>query len=378
MTSKAAAIPRRALALLAAGVVLAHGVVVQQATRLLASGDPLGTRVFSTRIVQVRAADTTAVGAPPAPAGPRAPNIPAPKPRPVAAATDAALAPQIAQATLHNEAAPPPEPEAPAELVPATPPVPAASVAQASTDAASAAVSPLPPVPPVIAPAPNLPKDLAQPPRNYAVPGSVRLKFNANGMRGKLQYHASGELAWLHDGRRYEARLELGAFLVGSRVLSSTGQLTADGLAPSRFSDRFRSEQAAHFDRNRGRVTFSANTPEADLLAGAQDQLSVFVQLASMIAGDPARYPTGSTITLQTVGPRHAEPWPFVVEAQEKLALPGGTLDTLKLTRAPRRDYDQKVEIWLAPALSYLPSRIRITQTSGDFIDQQWRASADP
>ncbi len=375
MTSKAAAIPRRALALLAAGVVLAHGVVVQQATRLLASGDPLGTRVFSTRIVQVRAADTTAVGAPPAPAGPRAPKIPAPKPRPVAAATDAAVAPQIAQATLHNEAAPPPEPGAPAELAPATPPVPAASVAQASTDAASAAVSP---VPPVIAPAPNLPKDVAQPSRNYAVPGSVRLKFNANGMRGKLQYHASGELAWLHDGRRYEARLELGAFLVGSRVLSSTGQLTADGLAPNRFSDRFRSEQAAHFDRNRGRVTFSANTPEADLLAGAQDQLSVFMQLASMIAGEPARYPTGSTITLQTVGPRHAEPWPFVVEAQEKLALPGGTLDTLKLTRAPRRDYDQKVEIWLAPALSYLPSRIRITQTSGDFIDQQWRASAGP
>ena len=55
-----------------------------------------------------------------------------------------------------------------------------------------------------------------------------------------------------------------------------------------------------------------------------------------------------------------------------------GSLDTLKLTRAPRREYDQKVEIWLAPALSYLPSRIRITQTSGDFIDQQWRATAGP
>jgi hypothetical protein len=81
---------------------------------------------------------------------------------------------------------------------------------------------------------------------------------------------------------------------------------------------------------------------------------------------------------MQAVGTRTAEPWLFTVEAQEKLYLPGGTLDTLKLARQPRREYDQKVEIWLAPALSYLPARIRITQTNGDFIDQQWRATGRP
>ena len=43
----------------------------------------------------------------------------------------------------------------------------------------------------------------------------------------------------------------------------------------------------------------------------------------------------------------------------------------LKLTRKPRREYDQKVEIWYAPALGYLPVRNRITQQNGDFIDQQ-------
>ena len=193
-----------------------------------------------------------------------------------------------------------------------------------------------------------------------------------------MNYQALGEFLWQHDGDRYEARMEIGAFLIGSRVLSSSGRMTADGLAPDRFSDKFRSERAAHFDRDKGRVTFSANTPEAALLPGAQDQLSVFVQLASMISGEPLRYPLASTIAIQTVGPRAADPWIFTVEAEEQLQLPGGTLATLKLVRNPRKDYDQKVEIWLAPALAYLPARIRISQPNGDFVDQQWRATATP
>jgi len=43
----------------------------------------------------------------------------------------------------------------------------------------------------------------------------------------------------------------------------------------------------------------------------------------------------------------------------------------LKLTRKPRKEFDQKVEIWFAPSLGYLPVRSRITQQNGDFIDQQ-------
>ena len=227
-------------------------------------------------------------------------------------------------------------------------------------------------------PAP-LPKDAALVARAYTVPGSVRLKFNATGERNKTVYLASGELLWqLRDDNSYAARMEIGAFIIGARVLSSTGRITADGLAPTRFSDKFRSEQAAHFERDKGRVIFSSNAPEAALLPGAQDQLSVFVQLASMIAGDPIKYPAGTSISIQTVGPRSAEPWVFTVDAEEKLQLPGGELMALKVVRNPRKEYDQKVEIWLAPKLAYLPARIRITQANGDFVDQQWRSTGSP
>lgn len=366
MTPAPGPIPLRTLLILSAVVLLAHAVVVHNTALSLAPDERTGTRVFSTRVLQIKA------DAPAAPA-PAARSTVAPTPR-----TPAAAAP-VETATAAPTPTTAPKPAEEPLLQPAAPaPEPAASVAQASVE-----LPPLvaPPAPVAAAPAEAgtpLTRDLAQVPRNYAVPGSVRLKFNATGQRSKLNYQALGELVWLHDGSTYQARLELNALFVGSRVLSSTGRLTGDGLAPTRFSDRFRSELAAHFDRDRDRVTFSANTPEAALLPGAQDQLSVFMQLAAMVAGEPGGYPAGTTVTLQAVGTRAAEPWTFIAEVPEKLHLPGGEQVALKFTRAPRREFDQKVEIWLAPALSYLPARILITQSNGDFVDQQWRATAPP
>jgi hypothetical protein len=73
-----------------------------------------------------------------------------------------------------------------------------------------------------------------------------------------------------------------------------------------------------------------------------------------------------------------ADRWTFTVEATETLNLPAGTLPALKLQRLPRRDYDQKAELWLAPDMGYLPVRIKITQANGDFADLRLRSSGPP
>ena len=46
--------------------------------------------------------------------------------------------------------------------------------------------------------------------------------------------------------------------------------------------------------------------------------------------------------------------------------------------RLPRKDYDQKAELWVAPALGYLPVRIKLTQANGDFADLQLSRSGPP
>ncbi len=210
------------------------------------------------------------------------------------------------------------------------------------------------------------------------LPPPTRLIFEVSGQAKKFAYSARAELLWQHDGSRYQARQEVSAFLVGTRSQSSVGQISPQGLLPERFSDRARSEQAAHFDYAKGRVTFSANTPEAPMGPGAQDRLSVFIQLGALLAADPGRFVPGTQITLTTVSARSADRWTFSVEAPETLDLPAGATATLKLQRLPRKDYDQKAELWVAPALGYLPVRIRLTQANGDFADLQLRSSSAP
>jgi hypothetical protein len=144
---------------------------------------------------------------------------------------------------------------------------------------------------------------------------------------------------------------------------------------PERFSDKFRSELAAHFNRQQGKVTFSANTPDAPLLAGAQDRLSVLIQLAALVASAPERFTSATTLTIQTIGPRDADLWLFTVGGTDTLTLPGGSVEAIKLTRNPRHPYDQQVDIWLAPQLGYLPARIRITEVTGDYVDLKWLRS---
>lgn len=377
--------PLGAMALLGAAVLAAHLLVLSRATLLQPSQQQLGAYVFSTRMLS-----------PPAPAQPPAATPPAmatPVPRPPPRATAAPREAGSTAVRLQSPAtpAPAPSPSAAEPVPPIEAPASVASAPQAAGSAPTMAPEPPPaPAPPPVVAATATPPSPADPtlpapssgprpePRAYAIPGSVLLKFNATGQRGPQPQQASGQMLWQHDGQHYEARMEIGAWGLGARTFTSAGALTADGLAPQRFADKRRTEVAAHFDRDRARIVFSANTPSATLVPGAQDQLSIFIQLASMVAGEPQRYLPGTQISLQTVGPRAAENWIFEVEKQEELDLPGGRMSALKLVRKPGKDYDQQVELWLAPALSWLPARIRISFSNGDYVDQQWRTSSRP
>ena len=56
---------------------------------------------------------------------------------------------------------------------------------------------------------------------------------------------SSGFKPGAFDASQYDLRFEVSAFLNGSRVQTSQGQLGPQGLSPKRFSDKSRSERAA-------------------------------------------------------------------------------------------------------------------------------------
>ena len=212
----------------------------------------------------------------------------------------------------------------------------------------------------------------------FAFPPSLHLKYKINGEIKGFPYYVNGDLQWKQDGKTYDARMEVSHFLLGSRVQTSRGELGATGLEPIRFGDKVRSERAAHFERSKGKVSFSANSPDAPLLAGTQDQLSTLLQLGAMLGGSPASFPEGALLPFESVGPTSVESWIFKVGAQEKLSLPGGQVSAIKLVREAVGDYGTRGEIWLAPSMGYLPVRIRLIENNGNFVDQKWSDTVTP
>ncbi|MDR7306760.1 DUF3108 domain-containing protein [Rhodoferax saidenbachensis] len=257
-------------------------------------------------------------------------------------------------------------PPAPVDIAPAAPeliakPVLSPPAAEAPT-VTTAAVSPV-----------------QESPQRYAFPPPVRLNYDLDALTGGRRDTGGAKLIWTHDGTSYQANLIATKFYVNLRQWTSKGALTDAGLAPLRFGDKGRgSEVAAHFVRDEGKVIFSANTPEAPLLRGAQDHLSVFMQLASLWAGEPQRYAAGDSLAFQSIGPRQSETWTFVVSAEENITVPGGTFSAVKLTREPTGDYSTKAELWLAPKLAYLPAHIRLTESNGNVLDMVWTDSEQP
>ena len=211
------------------------------------------------------------------------------------------------------------------------------------------------------------------------VHASARLFFEMLGQRGVQPWKGVfGELIWLQDGSEYNARLSLKMLFKTIRRQTSVGRIDANGVAPNRFSETRSSEVASHLVREEGKVVFSNNAPSVPLLPGAQDRLSVVMQLGALLAANPARYPEGSRIAIQTVGPKDAGVWTFVVEGSERISVPAGEFEVRRLSRTPRSEYDYKLELWLAPELGWLPARMRQTQQDGDVIDLQLREVSAP
>jgi hypothetical protein len=363
----------RVIALLTAIVVALHFLVLGLAPAKLGSDAlPLASK-FITRTIVI---------APPPPA------VETPAPPPAAAAPPPPV--RVARP------APPKRPRAitpPAEPAPQpTPPVMTAETSQDTTPAEPAVESSDPPMPEGIATAPAIP---AAPPTGgsdplsaqlsaaatqpLVEPGSVRLAFEVTGQRGPQPMSGVfGELVWLQNGAEYNARLSLTMLFRTFLSQTSTGRVDGGGIAPVRYSEKRKTEIASHLERDRGQVIFSNNAPTVPLLAGAQDRLSVVMQLGALLAGDPQRFPQGSKISMQTVGPRDADVWVFNVEGEELVHVPAGDFMARKLTRSPRREFDHKLELWLASEIGYLPVRIRQTEADGDVIDMQLREKAAP
>lgn len=243
------------------------------------------------------------------------------------------------------------------------PPAPDATVDQITSDAEESA----PIAQDSETPLPGAADDVL-PPALPAPPAT--LQYQVSGQAKGFNYQASGTLVWQPAGERYEARLKVSAFLMGSREQVSEGRLDGTGLHPERFTDRNRRDRVTELNATTGELRLS-HGGQHPLQAGTQDRLTVSLQLGALFNANPQGYPEGSTIRLPVTDVTRLELWDFVVGAQETLAFGGEDLTVRRLSRVARRPGDRQVDIWLAPRLNHLPARVRVSESNGDHIDQR-------
>jgi len=243
-------------------------------------------------------------------------------------------------------------------------------------------VAPLPPETVAVTNAPLPPPSNALTAKPGDFPPNIQINYTLTGQERGLTYHASGSLKWQTQAtpdapsatpapKAYEAELRVRAFLVGSRVWRSTGILTENGLSPVRYSDSGRGERAAHFDTTQNKISFSGNTPGVALQPGAQDQVSLFIQMAATVAAK--NFKLGSELNVQTATARDAVNWVLTLKSEELIEVDGKQLATQRWVCLPRGKFDSQIEMWLSQSHGGLPVRIKITQVTGNFIDMEMR-----
>jgi Protein of unknown function (DUF3108) len=322
------------------------------------------TTAFTTRMIELPAV-VPVVQQTPADASPqkRPPKVVKPKPAPVPVivpkSAPALLPVPIETATaplaplLAPELAPSPEqpPPAPVEVATPTPEPVQATTATATAEAG--------------APAPA-----------FTALSSGRHMYKVIVSKKGNPIQGEARLTWQQDGEKYALELSISAPIELLNYKSS-GTLSPQGLMPLDFYDKtvFKSTVAAHFVYAQNKITFSTTPNETELIPGAQDRNSIFMQIAGLLSAGPARYTPGTTFSIQIVNAREAESWLFTVNEPETLNLETGSQIAWRLTRNPRREFDRKIELWFVPAMNYLPVRYRQTESNGDYQDMVWRST---
>jgi len=174
-----------------------------------------------------------------------------------------------------------------------------------------------------------------------------------------------------HDGRTYRLSERWEGYglyaLVGEVRRSSEGRVTPDGLRPLAYEDlRPRRDPAvARFGwEDRTLVQQFRDGPRTLALPPhAQDRLSFLFAPAF-------RAPGTQPLEFNVADGKGVANYVFDVAGRERLKVPAGEFDALRLVKREEGKDQRSTQIWLDPARSYLPLRVLAVQKDGTRIDQ--------
>jgi hypothetical protein len=300
----------------------------------------------------------------------------------------AMAAAQEAVADMATEAASKPKPskksKTKAEVKAPPPPSLETSAAEAAAEPAKGQYVAVDIPPPVTLPTDQPPVALqAQPAASAASspafvwPKATRVTYKVEGyFRGEA--YGNAQVEWIKQGERYQVHVDASigpSFApLGSQRWTSEGVITPEGLAPERFESinklliKSAPPKVVNFSATEVELPSGEKVPK---MAGVQDPSSHYIQLAYQFIRNPEKLEVGKVIEVPMAWTRRQEVIFYDVMLEEDLDTPLGKLHAFKLK--PRRMNDTKgdvlAEIWLAPALQYLPIRMYLRQGPENYLD---------
>jgi len=174
-----------------------------------------------------------------------------------------------------------------------------------------------------------------------------------------------------HDGRHYQITEHWQGkgpmALRGEVRRTSRGAIGLEGLRPLEFVDRRSGRRTARatldWDAQQLTLQYKGAPTTRPLPANAHDKLS-------FLYGFAFAPPGAQPVTLNVADGKSVSTYVYRVAGRERLSLPAGEFDTLKLVKQKVGPQDRGTEIWLAERGGWLPVRVLVTEHDGTRLDQ--------
>lgn len=302
---------------------------------------------------------------------PAAESKPEPRPEPppqVAEPAPPEPAPEWPEAVA--EAAPPPEPTAPSAspLAPAgtEPPAPAASAPVAAASGPASVAS----GPAATAAAPAQAASAAAVPFLDGWPADTRLRYTLGGRFRSGDLYGEARVLWQREGARYQVRVEVDVTLFATVLMTSQGEVGPQTLHPRAYEE-VRNRKSRGLLRMGEREVTLPNGKVLPRPPQVQDTASQFVDLSHRFASGLEPLEVGRAVSFWMARPGAVDLWTYDIVGKDRLATALGDVEAFHLKPRPIANPrgNITVEMWFAPALQYLPVRVRVNMGEEAHVD---------
>lgn len=211
---------------------------------------------------------------------------------------------------------------------------------------------------------------------NVKLPPSVELNFEVLEGVAMTPRAAPSRLIWQSDGQRYSLRFENvpDVYGAGATTLISEGGVNDGGVAPASMLEQQAggAETRIAFNREADRIEFSSGR-RAPLSHSSQDTVSLLMQLTGIALANPEQM--RGRVEFEVAGSAGHSVVRFDVSGPEQLATSAGVLSAWHLTQHAKAG-EVRLEVWLAPALSWYPVQLRTSGPGGVIALQRLRTAS--